>query len=653
MDLERVLGPSGPIAEKMPGYEFRPQQIEVALAIERALGSKQHCLAEAGTGVGKSMAYLLPAIDYSLTGKKVIISTHTIYLQSQLLNKDIPFLQSIFPTKKFKAVVAKGRGNYLCLNNFDAELGQLYLIGDPNLQKVQKWALETETGDVAELDFQFSGWSDICSDQDRCHNQQCRYVSKCFYYKMRREAQDANIIITNHSLFFADLGIRASDASAGVLPDYDVVIFDEAHHLEDIATKAFGVECASFRVPNLLKRIKRVKGIGLDATRIQTLDEMNSALFDTFTGSPKQEFFLHEVCRGNSKSEVESAVKVMCSMLDGLSRELSDQNTDGQPELEERLSGLRRMTTRLKEEMTTLFFGTEDGFFKWGERTNGSGARVSSRAPSSLCFLRYSPLSVAEILKKHLWKEIDSVVLTSATLSNSGGFSYIRGRLGVPECVETAQDSPFDFTTQCMLYVPRHLDFPSENSMYTDAVANEIEQLVLASGGRAFLLFTSYRMLNAVYDALFGRLPYTMMKQGDMSNEALVQTFLEQDKACLFGVHSFWEGVDIRGEALSIVVIDKLPFAVPDSPVNKARTDAITASGGDWFRDFSMPQAQIRLKQGFGRLIRTKTDRGVVAILDSRLAKKMYGREFIRFLPQCPVTVRIEDVQHFFNGQQV
>ncbi len=651
MDLERALGPSGPIAKQMAGYEFRPQQIEVAVAIERALASKQHCLAEAGTGVGKSMAYLLPAIDYSLTGKKVIISTHTIYLQSQLLNKDIPFLQSVFPGKKFRALVAKGRGNYLCLNNFDAELGQLSLIGDPNLHRVQKWASHTETGDVAELDFQFSGWSDICSNQDTCHNQQCRHFGRCFYYKMRREAQDADIVVTNHSLFFADLGIRTSDPNAGVLPDYEAVIFDEAHHLEDIATKAFGVECASFRVPNLLKRIRRVKGIGLDATRLQTLEELNSALFGMFSDSPKQEFFLHEVCRGNSKSELEETVKVVCSMLDGLNRELTDQNTEGQPELEERLSGLRRMTARVKEEMTTLFFGTEEGFFKWGERSNGGGPRTSSRS-SSFCFLRYSPLSVADILRQHLWKEIDSVVLTSATLSNSGTFSYIRGRLGVPECVETAQDSPFNFETQCMLYIPRHLDFPSENPVYTDAVAREIEQLVGASGGRAFLLFTSYRMMNAVYEALFGRLPYTMMKQGDMSNEALVQEFLAQEQACLFGVHSFWEGVDIRGEALSIVVIDKLPFAVPDSPVNKARTDAITASGGDWFRDFSMPQAQIRLKQGFGRLIRTKTDHGVVAILDSRLIKKMYGREFIRFLPQCPVTVRMDDVQRFFGRNE-
>ena len=644
MDLERALGPRGQIAEQMPGYEFRPQQIEVALAIARALGSKRHCLAEAGTGVGKSMAYLLPAIEYALSGKKVIVSTHTIYLQSQLLTKDIPFLHSVFPDRKLRAVVAKGRGNYLCLNNLDAELGQLSLIGDPNLPKLQKWANETDTGDVAELDFSFSDWSDICSNQDTCHNQQCRFVGKCFYYRMRREAQDADIVVTNHSLFFSDLAIRISDPNSGVLPSYDAVIFDEAHHLEDVATKAFGIECGSFRVPSLLRRIRRVKGIGLDAGRIQMLDEMNSALFETFAHSLKQEFFLHEVCRGNTASQVEETVKMMCAMLDGLNRELSEQDTTGKPELEDRLSGLRRMAMRLKEEMTTLFFGTEAGYFKWGERTNGK---------TQLCFLRYSPLSVADILSRTLWKEIDSVVLTSATLTNSGTFSYLRGRLGVPECVEAAQDSPFDFQTQCMLYVPRHLDFPSENSYYTEAVAGEIEELVKASGGRAFLLFTSYRMMNAVYDVLFGRLPYTTMKQGDMSNEALVQAFLEQEQACLFGVHSFWEGVDIRGEALSIVVIDKLPFAVPDSPVNKARTDAITASGGDWFRDYSMPQAQIRLKQGFGRLIRTKTDRGVVAILDSRLVKKPYGREFIRFLPQCPVTVRIEDVQRFFGVRQV
>ncbi|MCL6630739.1 MAG: ATP-dependent DNA helicase, partial [Armatimonadetes bacterium] len=236
-----------------------------------------------------------------------------------------------------------------------------------------------------------------------------------------------------------------------------------------------------------------------------------------------------------------------------------------------------------------------------------------------------------------------------ATLSNSGTFSYIKNRLGIPTCMELIVDSPFDFQSQCLLYIPHHLPFPSEAQEYADIIAQEIKDLVRAADGRAFLLFTSYRMMNAVYERLSGRLPYRMMKQGDMPNEALVQEFLSEENPVLFGVHSFWEGVDIRGDALSLVVIDKLPFAVPDSPINRARVDAITAAGGDWFTEYAMPQAQMRLKQGFGRLIRTKTDRGVVAILDSRLIKKRYGREFLRFLPQCPITSNIEDVQAFYR----
>ncbi len=641
MNIEKMLGPKGIVAGHLQGYEFRPQQIEAALAIERALNSKRHCIVEAGTGVGKSMAYLIPAIHHAQSGKKVVISTFTIYLQSQLMNKDIPFLQGIMPGRKFKAVLMKGRSNYLCLNNYDAELSQLYLVGDANLDKMQKWARETETGDLTELDFQFSGWSDVCADQDRCHGQQCRHFGKCFYFKMRREAQEADIIITNHSLFLSDLAIRAEDPKMGLLPDYGAVIFDEAHHLEDVATKVYGVEFSNYRVPTLLNRIRRTKGIGLDPGRIESIEHLNQDLFDVFTRMSKQEFFFSEVYQREDQSMVESVAKMLGAQLDGLRGELCDQDTLGRPELEERLTGLRRMCARAKDELGSLFFGTAEGYFRWGEKP------ASMKAQS--CFLRYTPLSVAQILADGLWKDTDSAVCTSATLSNSGTFSYIKARLGMPECVEAIEDSPFDFERQCMLYVPKHLPFPSDSPDYADMVADEIEGLVRASAGRAFLLFTSYRMMNAVHERLRDKLPYMVLKQGEMSNEALIERFLEEGNACLFGVHSFWEGVDVRGEALSLVVIDKLPFAVPDSPVNKARVDAITESGGDWFREFSMPQAQMRLKQGFGRLIRTKEDRGVVAILDSRLAKKSYGREFVRFLPKCQVTVKIGAVRYFFG----
>ena len=645
MDIEGILGPSGLIAKHMPGYEYRAEQIAAGWTIEEALGSKKHCIVEAGTGVGKSMAYLIPAIHHALTGKKVVISTHTLYLQAQLVTKDIPFLQKVLPGKKFKAVLMKGRGNYLCLANYDAELGQLLLLGDPNMGKLQKWAMETETGDVSELNFPFSEWSSICSDQDTCHHQECPRFAKCFYYKMRKAAAEANIVVTNHSLFFSDLAIRMFDPKSGVLPDYDAVVFDEAHHLEDVATKVFGIEFSNYRIPNLLNRVRRTRGIAIDPNRLMAIDEANGRLFEAFGRSQKQEFFFSDVYEQIGRQGIESAASDLMTLLDGLNLELSHQETEGRQEMEDRLSGLRRMCGHMKDDLTAMFFGESDGYFRWGERPERKGKLVS-------CFLHHTPLSVATALNESLWKKVDTAVLTSATLSNSGAFDYIKGRLGLQECREAIEDSPFDFQSQCLVYIPRHLDFPSEKPEYADRVAAEIEEIVRASRGRAFLLFTSYRMLNAVYDRLFDRLPFAMMKQGEMSNEALVQKFLEEENACLFGVHSFWEGVDIRGEALSCVVIDKLPFGVPDSPVNRARVDAIKEAGGDWFKEYAMPQAQMRLKQGFGRLIRTKDDRGIVAILDSRLLKKFYGKEFLRFLPNAPVTSDIGEIRKFFAGNQ-
>ncbi|MHB1000378.1 MAG: ATP-dependent DNA helicase [Armatimonadota bacterium] len=643
MDIKRVLGPDGLMAKNMPGYEHRPQQIEAALAIDRSLTSRRHCMVEAGTGVGKSMAYLLPVIDHVVNGKRVVVSTHTIYLQSQLIAKDIPFLRQILPWHKFRVALVKGRSNYACLNNFDMELGQLSLYADPNLDRIKEWLNETETGDLSELNFQFSAWSDICSDQDTCHHQDCKWFDKCFYYKMRKTASEADIIVTNHSLFFSDLAIRGSNPKAGILPEYDAVVFDEAHHLEDIATKVFGVEYTSFSMPALLSKVKRLKGTGVDPMRLQNIEDLNTELLEMFSGNPKQEFFFDDVYGRGQKDRIENTASTLCNALDGLNREMLDLDTEGRPELKERIDGLRRICGRLKDEIMLLFFGPNEGHFKWGERVN-SGRYTN-------CFLRYSPLSVSDILPDSLWSQVSSAILTSATITGSGGFSYLKSRLGLADCDELIEDSPFDFQKQCLLYVPRHLEFPSDNSAYADKISDEIEGLVLASGGRAFLLFTSYRMMHAVYDRLFGRLPYVLMKQGDMANEELIQEFLKQENACLFGVHSFWEGVDIRGEALSCVVIDKLPFASPDSPVNKARADAVTASGGNGFTEYAIPQAQTRLKQGFGRLIRTKNDKGVVAILDSRLVKKFYGREFLKFLPQCPVTFKIDDVRAFYNGK--
>ncbi|HOM72343.1 MAG TPA: helicase C-terminal domain-containing protein [Armatimonadota bacterium] len=640
--VEEIIGEGGAFARCCEGYEHRPEQLQMAAAVAEAMELYRHCLIEAGTGVGKTVAYLTPAIIHSLQGKPVIISTHTINLQEQLIKKDIPLMQSAMPDTPFKSVLVKGRGNYLCLWELDQARGDVTMAGDPLFERILKWAEETQTGDVSELDFTFPNWNEICSNQDTCRHQQCCHFEKCHYYGMRKRAAEADLIVVNHSLFFSDLGIRLMDPNNSILPEYGAVIFDEAHHLEDVASKVFGIEFSNYRVQNILNRIKKRRDIAVTATELDMIEDANKRLFALFQDVPRSEFFFQDAFQERQTNNLEEAATELMSLIDGLNRQLADQDVEEDEDLKHRIESFRRMLGRMKDELHSLFFREHDNYFKWCDKPNG-GKFVS-------CCLHLTPVDVSSALEGSLWCRKDSVILTSATLANSGGFNYIRSRLGVPEdAIQMVLGSPFNYKEQSLLYVPKDLDFPSEKWTYAEAVSKRIEQLVTASGGRAFLLFTSYRMLNAVYDNLKGRLPYKLLKQGEKSNDKLLEEFRKSDDACLMGVHSFWEGVDVRGEKLSLVVIDKLPFAVPDSPINRARCDAITSSGGDWFREYAMPQAQIRLKQGFGRLIRTKTDRGVVAILDSRLIKKFYGKEFLRYLPKCKGTMKMEDVVEFYN----
>ncbi len=456
---------------------------------------------------------------------------------------------------------------------------------------------------------------------------------------MRRAAESADIIVANHSLFFSDLGLRMVDPRSSILPDYGAVIFDEAHHLEDVATGTFGIEFSNYRIPSLLNRLRKRRDIAISAGELQFIESVNNQLFDTFALIRKQEFFFDELYETQDKRRVEDVAKELITVLGGLNTQLLDQDTEGNPELKDRLDGYRRMLGRMRDELGDLFFADQPNYFRWAEKMVGS--------KFARCYLHFTPISVGGMLRDTLWANTESIICTSATLSNSGTFCYVKGRLGVPDSNELILGSPFDFKSQVMLYVPDDLDVPSEKPEYADAVAARIKELLLATKGRAFMLFTSYRMLNAVFERLVDDLPFRLLKQGEMSNQRLIEQFRKDENTCLMGVHSFWEGVDVKGERLSLVIIDKLPFAVPDSPTHKARCDQIEREGGNWFRDYAIPQAQIRLKQGFGRLIRTKSDRGVVAILDSRIHRKFYGKEFLRHLPHCRGTTRIEPLREF------
>ena len=638
--IRTLLGREGRFARLCPGYEYRDEQIEMAAGVANALIHKEHLLVEAGTGVGKTVAYLAPAIIHAAGGKPVVVSTHTINLQGQLVNKDIPLMQSVMEEHPFKAVLMKGRGNFLCLQELDHASATVIYQGDPSFERLKTWASETKTGDIGELDFAFRDWSEVCCNQDTCRHQECPYHGdRCFYYNMRRAAEKADIVVVNHSLFFSDLALRIIDVRSAILPDYGAVIFDEAHHLEDVASDTFGIAFSNYRVPSFLNRLRKRRDITISPGELQFIESVNKELFDAFGRARKQEFFLDELYESEDRSLVEKTANELVTVLDGLNTQLLEQDTEGNPELKDRLDGYRRMLGRMRDELADVFFADQPNYFRWCEKT--SGAKFVS------CYLHYTPISVADILGDTLWDATESVICTSATLSNSGTFSYTKGRLGTPDCSELLLGSPFDFKSQVLLYVPDDLDFPSEKPDYADAVADRVKEILLAASGRAFILFTSYRMLNAVFERLVDGLPFRLLRQGEMSNERLIEEFRADESTCLMGVHSFWEGVDVKGERLSCVIIDKLPFAVPDSPIHKARCEQIQREGGNWFRDYAVPQAQIRLKQGFGRLIRRCTDRGVVAILDSRIHKKFYGKQFIRYLPHCRGTKTVSQIRAF------
>lgn len=657
--ITKLLGPGGRFARLCEGYEHREEQVRMAEAVADALLHKEHLLVEAGTGVGKTVAYLTPAILNSLGGRPVIVSTHTINLQSQLVSKDIPLMQSVMEDHPFKAVLMKGRGNFICLQELDHAQASLP-FEDAAFERLKKWVKETQTGDVAELDFSFPEWSEVCCNVHTCKGKECPYNAEqrvdseerrakkgpalptCFYYKRRREANSADIVVVNHALFMADLSLRMVNPREGVLPDYGAVIFDEAHHLEDVATDAFGIEFSNYRVPMLLNRIKKRRDIMIEPGELQFIESLNNTLFDTFNRMRKSEFFFDELYESEGKARVETAVNELLTSLDSLNTQLAGQDMEGNQELKDRVDGYRRMLASMRGELRDLFFGDQPNYFRWAEKPSGS--------KFVNCHLHFTPVNVADLFAEHLWSAVDSVICTSATLSNSGTFCYLKNRLGAPDCNELLVGSPFDFMSQSLLYVPDDLDFPSDKEEYADALADRIREILLATNGRAFMLFTSYRMMHNAFERLVNKVPFRLLVQGDMSNERLIKEFREDENACLMGVHSFWEGVDVKGERLSCVIIDKLPFAVPDTPTNKARCERIEAEGGNWFMEYAVPQAQIRLKQGFGRLIRTKTDCGIVAILDSRIHKKFYGKEFLKYLPRCKGTKSVSKLRSFLGS---
>ncbi len=644
MDTRQILGSDGLIAARFPGFESRPQQLEMAEAVASAIARKKRLLVEAGTGVGKSFAYLVPAILAASENKdtKVVIATHTINLQEQLISKDIPFLQSVMP-QEFRPVLVKGRGNYISLRRLRlAQSKTQSLLETPaaldQLIQIGRWSRQTQDGSKADLPMQpyEAVWELVQSDSGNCLGRKCPRHPECFYFQARKKVFGANVLVVNHALFFADLALRR--AGGGLLPDYQVAIFDEAHTLEDVAADHLGLSVGQGGLEYLFNQLlapRTHKGI------LATLGDDDAVAQLEITRQASDRFFAAVHHWHLTQPKGTGRVRVKHPVADCLSEELSKLATQltelakGRDAEEEQLE-LTSRSDRLLVSAQAIkdWLGQElEGQVYWVEVRQGRIPRVT---------LASAPIDVGPALKAQLYERVPSVILTSATLSSGGrdGFRLTQQRLGLDDAITKQLGSPFDFQKQAELHLFKKMPDPSNHpAKFEEEVLAKIPEYVVRTAGRAFVLFTSYTFLNRAAERLnpwFTRHGYTLLAQGTgLPAPRLLQQFRESPRAVLFGVDSFWQGVDVRGEALSNVIITKLPFAVPDRPLTEARLEKITEEGGNPFMEFQVPQAAIKLKQGFGRLIRTASDNGIVVLFDPRVLTKPYGRVFLEALPDA------------------
>ena len=640
-----VFGPDGLIAKAHPEYEYRPGQMDMARAVMRAFEEKRHLIVEAGTGTGKTLAYLVPAVAAALGGNgRVIVSTGTKNLQEQLMEKDIPFLQNVLP-KPFAATYMKGRNNYLCLNRLARAQSAPVLEGLDEVdyfEEVCHWSRESETGDRAELanlPEPLSFWRHIDARSESCLGQKCPDYNDCFITRMRSRAQEADIVVVNHHLFFADLSLRNGNYGS-VLPDYTAVILDEAHLIEEVASEYFGAQVSNYQIEDLVRDLGALPiedaSVDQELTRsVARLSRFADNFFMGFRDGRGEEGRYPIVpgtfARRTSSGEFEATpLGELYSALEGAIAR-TETTLDAMKEQSPDVENLVRRLREIRFELEFIVTGTDKKFVYWLQRRNRG------------VFLRASPIDVAGLLQDKLFEEVPTVVLTSATLSSGGNFSFIRDRLGLDTADDLIATSSFDYENQAILYLPARMPDPRDRE-WGPAAAAEVTRILNATEGRAFVLSTSLAGMQSLFENVWAEIDYPCLVQGSASKSQLLKKFRETPNAVLFATSSFWQGVDVRGEQLSCVIIDKLPFAVPTDPIVAARQRSIEDSGGSSFYEYSVPQAIIALKQGLGRLIRSTTDRGVLAILDPRLRTKGYGRTFLQSLPPCRVTSRIDDL---------
>lgn len=639
IELKTVFGKKGLLSATLDGYEHRPGQLQMAQMVAQSLENDEILLYEAPTGTGKTLAYLIPAIGFE---HKVVISTGTKALQEQILYKDMPLAEKVLGVQVRKAVM-KGRQNYLCkirLRNFLSQPMFKTIKDSKYFDTISKWSENTVIGDRDELaDFpdDFSAWNEINSSSAFCMGQRCSKYRDCFVTKMRQRAQEADIIIVNHHLFFADLEVRGS-GHGEVIPRYHALILDEAHQLEDVATSFFGISVSTYRIEELARDIAGAMTINKItdpkvANKIRVMREIGQRFFDIFFNKPDDKFRLKEhMITPDVIESRDLLIRIIQSMAQAISDIRPEKGAEDFAALEDRCD-------LIANELDMVLDLENKNDVHWCETRKRGGV-----------FLHGSPIELKGPISDMIFSAAPSITLCSATLATGESFDFLKSRLGITrEVLEEIGPPCFDYRTQGVLYVPR--DFPLPNDPgFVDAVAAEMQIIINASRGRAFCLFTSYKNMHAVYDLLEPVLPYTCMLQGKGSKTALLNQFRSDEHSVLFATASFWEGVDVVGSALSAVLIDKIPFASPGDPITEARIEALKQNQGNPFMEYQLPQASISLKQGLGRLIRHRLDKGVMAVFDARLRTKHYGKTIINGLPDFPVTSKIEDVARYLAG---
>ncbi len=661
-----MLAPDGALARAIPHYEDRPEQRAMSAAVARALADAQPLIVEAGTGTGKTLAYLVPALQ---SGRRVVVSTGTRALQDQIARHDIPLLRTIV-ARPFTAVLLKGVANYVCRR-------RLAESRDPHVAALADWAEHTETGDRAEVEWLGESaplWNEITTTPDARIGPRCPYFERCFVTQARRLAESADLILVNHHLYFADRALRANHPGARVLPDHDAVIFDEAHQLEDVATEHFGARISTHKLAQLVRdahlglaRMPLWTGRAADDT-IHAVERAGIALFALIRAAlvgehgderiPLPQDLFEQPEREHAWFRLDTALEDLARVAEAEAEPPPDEEEAADAGARASLAGLARRARELRDDLATIAEQRRKSFVYWGE-TRPTGTMLTA-----------SPIDVADLVRRHVVTSGPTPIFTSATLATAPAtqqlargtspivvadqlvaavpdFAYQRARLGLDDAAELLVASPFDYARQAVLYVPRDLPLPSDAS-WSDAACTRTRELLAITGGHAFLLFTSHRALRDAA-AKLADLPYPLLVQGDAPRASLVDRFRATPGAVLFGTASFWEGVDVPGDALGLVVIDKLPFAPHTDPLVAARMQARAALGEDPFQTVQLPAAALALKQGFGRLIRRRDDRGIVAVLDQRIVTRSYGRAFTDTLPAgLPRTSALEQIRRWW-----